>query len=129
MRGLIMMQSMTKNVATPVFLRPPRRTWLNASGQVVTPQKSVPKAPPPAKMVEWEACVVDTATDKEIPDYPTLKGETTVSNTDDPDRELTAAYINKCRYLDNSAKVDMALLEKNIAAGIWEVYIKTPEPA
>jgi hypothetical protein len=121
-----MTESPMKKIATPVFMRSMHRTWTNASGRIVTAQQEAPKAPT-VKTVKWEASVVDTATDHPIESYPTLTGETTVTSDVDSDREVTTAYINKCRFVDGE-KPNVTLLQQNLNAGLWDIDIKTDEP-
>jgi len=121
-----MTDSKSKTVSIPVFAHSNQRTWLDMSGRVIAAEKKVVK--PAEKRIEWEASVVDTATDTEVKEYPTLSGDVTVPGGEDADYAVEQAYINKCRFLDGS-KPDIAQLEKNVMAGIWEIHVKTPEPA
>lgn len=122
-----MTDSTMKKVATPVLPRKNmRRTWLNAKGHVV---KNLPvkQEEPAVVTIEWEAKVVDCATDQVVDAYPSLAGTLKLSPSDDQDRAVTLMYMDRCRFLDG-AKPDVEELQQKVNGGIWDVDVNIKEP-
>jgi hypothetical protein len=122
-----MTTSSVNKVSMPVRVRPTHRTWQSVNGKVVTAEKVEPPAPAQTS-VDWEAHVVDTATDTDVAHYPTIAGTVSVAEGTDPSGDIEAAYIVQCKYTDGD-KLDVDKLIKNVQAGIWEIHHKVPEPA
>jgi hypothetical protein len=101
-----------------VHLRRNTRTWLTTAGQVA--EKKLRRRAPRSS-VEWEAHVVDTATNQAVKDYPHLHGTDVfdVSDAHESD-EITKLYIERCRFVDGE-KLDIKLLQENLNAGVWTV--------
>jgi len=122
-----MTTSSVSKAPMPVRVRPTHRTWQSVNGKVVTAEK-VEAPAPTLTSVDWEAHVVDTATDTDVAHYPTVTGTVNVPEGADPSSDIEAEYIVRCKYADGD-KLDVDKLIKNVQAGIWEIHHKVPEPA
>lgn len=119
------MTSSRATMATAHLFRPKRRVWVNRLGHVLSDQPSAvaPIAlPAPSKEVEWDAHVVDIATQSVVDAYPRMSGLEPSAEDNEMRSNISAQYIDKCRFADKQPNLQE--LKDKVAAGVWEIHIE-----